>query len=89
MSEEADVYIATDFIGGGQTLEFSLFGGGTVDDAFWAVSAVPQGTNNEVEIIRVRITSDANGTRTLFFTVQNNTANDTNFTRSAIRVPNF
>jgi hypothetical protein len=89
MSVESDVFIATDFIGGGQELEFSLFGGGTVDDAFWDVSAIPQGSNNEVEITRVRVTSDPGGTRTLFFTVRNNTANDTNFTRSAVRTPNF
>jgi hypothetical protein len=89
MSVESDVFIATDFIGGGQELEFSLFGGGTVDDAFWDVSAIPQGTNNEVEITRVRATSDAGGTRTIFFTVRNNTGNDTNFTRGAVRTPNF
>ena len=89
MSEESDVFIATDFIGGNGVIEFSLFGGGTVDDAFWSVSAVAQGTNNEVEITRVRTTSDAGGKRTLFFTVKNNTANGTNFTRGAIRTPNF
>jgi hypothetical protein len=89
MSVESDVFIATDFISGGGEIEFSLFGGGTVDDAFWAVSAVPQGTNNEVEIIRLRTVSDAGGRRTIFFTVRNNTGNDTNFTRSAVRTPNF
>jgi hypothetical protein len=89
MSVESDVFIATDFIGGGAVLEFSLFGGGTVDDAFWAVSIVPQGTNNEVEITRLRTVSDAGGKRTIFFTVKNNTFNDTNFTRSAVRTPNF
>jgi hypothetical protein len=89
MSVESDVFIATDFIGGGQEAEFSLFGGGTVDDAFWAISLVPQGTNNEVEMTRLRTVSDAGGTRTIFFTVRNNTGNDMNFTRSAVRTPNF
>ena len=89
MSVESDVFIATDFIGGGQVLEFSLFGGGVVDDAFWDISVVPQGTNNEVELIRLRTVADFAGTRTIFFTVSNNTSNDTNFTRSAVRTPNF
>jgi hypothetical protein len=73
----------------GNVIEFSLFGGGTVDDAFWDISIVPQGTNNEVELIRLRTVSDFAGTRTIFFTVRNNTLNDTNFTRSAVRTPNF
>jgi hypothetical protein len=88
-SVESDVFIATDFIGANAEVEFSLFGGGTVDDAFWDVSIVPQGTNNEVELTRLRTVSDAAGTRTIFFTVRNNTSNDTNFTRGAVRTPNF
>jgi hypothetical protein len=89
MSVESDIFTATDFIGAGQELEFTLFGGGTVDDTFWDVSVVPQGSNNEVEITRLRTASDAASTRSIFFTVRNNTANDTNFTRSAVRTPNF
>ena len=89
MSVESDVFMATDFIAGGAEVEFSLFGGGMVDDAFWAISVVPQGTNNEVELTRLRTVSDPGGTRTIFFTVRNNTFNDTNFTRSAVRTPNF
>jgi len=34
MSVEADGFIATDLIGNGQTLIFTLFGGGVVDDTF-------------------------------------------------------
>jgi hypothetical protein len=89
MSDESDVFRTTDFIGGGAQIEFSLFGGGTVDDAFWDISIVPQGTNNEVELVRLRTSSDPGGTRTIFFTVRNNTFNPTNFTRSAVRTPNI
>lgn len=90
MSVEADVFIATDFIGGGQTLTFTLFGGGTVDDAFWDVSIVAQGTNNSVSLLGpTTVSSDASGTRSLTFVVQNNTNNNTNFTRAAVRIPNF
>ena len=89
MSVESDVFIATDFIAGGAEVEWILFGGGTVDDAFWDVSVVPQGTNNEVELLRVRTASDVGGRRTIFFTVRNNTFNDTLFTRGAVRIPNF
>ncbi len=89
MSEEADVFLASDFIGGGQTVTFILFGGGVVDDAFWDVSAVAQGTNNSVSLLGQTVSSDAGGTRSLFFTVQNNTFNDTFFTRGAVRIPNF
>jgi hypothetical protein len=89
MSVEADFFQATDFQGGNSEVEWSLFGGGTVDDAFWAVSVVAQGTNNAVELTRIRTVSDAGGKRTLFFTVKNTTANPTNFTRVAVRIPNF
>lgn len=89
MSVESDVFIATDFMAGGAVVDWYLFGGGSVDDAFWDVSAVAQGTNNEVEIIRQRVVSDAGGKRTLVFTVRNNTGNPTNFTRAAVRTPNF
>jgi hypothetical protein len=47
MSVESDVFIATNFIAANAQVEFILFGGGIVDDAFWNVSIVPQGTNNE------------------------------------------
>jgi hypothetical protein len=50
MSVEADFFKATDFQGGNSEVEWSLFSGGTVDDAFWAVSVVAQGTNNAVEL---------------------------------------
>jgi len=90
MSVESDVFIATDFIGGGQTLIFTLFGGGVVDDNFWDVSIVVQGTNNSVSLPGpVTVSSDAAGTRSLTFVVQNNTNNDTFFTRAAVRTPNF
>ncbi len=89
MSVESDVFFTTDFIAGGQEWEFILFGGGVVDDAFWAISIVPKGTNNEVEMTRLHTVADSAGTRTIFFTVRNNTGNDTYFTRSAVRTPNF
>jgi hypothetical protein len=88
-SEESDVFIATNFIAGNTEVEFILFGGGTVDDAYWNVSVVPQGTNNEIEITRLRTQADAAGTRTIFYTVRNNTSNGTSFTRAAVRTPNF
>jgi hypothetical protein len=44
MSVESDVFIATNFIAANAQVEFILFGGGIVDDAFWNVSIVPQGT---------------------------------------------
>jgi hypothetical protein len=89
MSVESDVFIATNFIAANAQVEFILFGGGIVDDAFWNVSIVPQGTNNEIEIIRLRVTSDPGGNRTILFTVRNNTSNNTNYTRAAVRTPNF
>jgi len=89
MSEESDVFTATNFINGSTEAEFSLFGGGTVDDTFWDVFIIAQGGNTEVEITRVRTVADAGGRRTLFYTVRNNTGNPTSFTRSAVRTPNF
>lgn len=90
MSEEADVFTAVDFIGGGQTVTFVLFGGGVVDDAFWDISAVARGTNTSVTLIgEPTVSADAGGTRSATFTVQNNTFNDTFFTRAAVRIPNF
>jgi len=89
MSEESDVFKATDFVAGGAQIEFSLFGGGIVDDEFWDIALVPQGSNNEIELIRLRTVADAAGKRTIFFTVRNNTFNDTFFTRTAVRTPNF
>lgn len=88
MSDESDVFIATDFIGGGQVIDWTLFGGGGVDDAFWYVSVVVQGTNNNVELLSTRTFSDPGGRRSLVFTVRNNTNNPTNFTRAAVRTPN-
>ena len=81
------VFIATNFQAGNSVVEWALFNCSMVDDAFWDVSVVPQGTNNEVEITRIRVTSDAAGVRCLRYTVSNNTANDTNFTRGAVRLP--
>lgn len=88
MSDESDVFTTDDFIAGGAEVEFALFGGGVVDDRFWDISIVPKGTNNEIELTRLRTVSDAAGVRTIFFTVRNNTANDTHFTRAAVRTPN-
>jgi hypothetical protein len=88
-SVESDVFIATNFIAGNAEVEMILFGGGRVDDAFWDVSIVPQGTNNEVELTRLRTVSDSGGRRTIFFRVRNNTSNPTNYTRSVVRTPNF
>ncbi len=89
MSEEADVFIAVDFIPSGQTFTYTLFGGGVVDDAFWDVSVVARGTNTSVSLLGQTVSADAGGTRSLTFTVQNNTFNDTFFTRGAVRIPNF
>jgi hypothetical protein len=86
MSVESDVFIGTSFIAGGGEAEFTFFK--AVDDAFWSISIVPQGTNNEVEITRLRTDSDAGGTRRIHYTVRNNTGNPTNFTRGAVRTPN-
>jgi hypothetical protein len=89
MSVESDVFTTDDFIAAEAVVEFSLFGGGTIDDTFWGIWIIPKGTNNEVELIRQRVVADAAGNRTLFFTVKNNTGNDTHFTRAAVRTPNF
>lgn len=90
MSVETDVFIATDFIPASQTWTYTLFGGGVVDDAFWDISIVPQGTNNSVSLIGgPTVSSDAAGVRSMTFTVQNNSFNDTFFTRAAVRIPNF
>jgi hypothetical protein len=86
MSFEADAFVGTNFIGGGQTATFTFFH--DVDDAFWSISVVPQGTNNSVQIVNLWVDSDAGSTRRLHYTVQNNTANPTNFTRGAVRIPN-
>ncbi|SFT91813.1 hypothetical protein [Arthrobacter sp. ov118] len=73
------------FIGGGQTLVFSFFQ--PLDDAYWDISAVPTGSNNNIEILRKFIATDASGVRRLSYIVRNNTNNPTTFTRGAIRAP--
>jgi len=86
MSVEADVFINTgQFIGGGQVGEFIF--GITIDDAYWDLRIVARGTNTNVEILRQFVDSDAAGNRRLHYVVQNNTGNDTFFTRGAVRIP--
>jgi hypothetical protein len=93
MSFESTLWVATDFIAGGHELDFYLFGGGSIDDAFWDVSAVPQafygGPVTEVEIVRVRVICDAGGQRSLVFTVKNPTPYAIAFTRTAVRIPSY
>jgi hypothetical protein len=89
MSDEADTFLAVNFIGAGQTLDFLLFGGTIpLNDKFWDVEAVPRGTNTAVQILGKRLAADAAGNRTLTYTIQNLTGNDTFFTRGAVRIPN-
>jgi hypothetical protein len=86
VSEEADVFISTgQFIAGNAVLDFTF--GVNVDDAYWDLRTVARGTNTEVEILRQRVSSDPAGTRRLIYTVRNNTANPTFFTRGAVRIP--
>jgi hypothetical protein len=86
MSEEADVFISTgQFIPGNAVFDFTFFK--FLDDAYWDLRIVARGTNNEVEILRQRVSADAGGNRRLIYTVRNNTANDTFFTRGAVRIP--
>jgi hypothetical protein len=90
MSDEADVFTAVDFIGGdGPPQTFVLFGGSILlNDKFWDVEIVPRGTNTGVQLLSKQLFADAAGKRTLQFTVQNLTGNDTFFTRVAVRIPN-
>jgi hypothetical protein len=84
---ETFLFTAVDFIGGGQTLTWTLFGGGTVDDNFWDVSVVARGTNNSVSLLGpTTVSTDAGGTRSLTFVTRNNTGNGTYFTRAAVRI---
>jgi len=76
---------STQFIAGGQTLQFSFLQ--ALDDAYWDLSVVPRGTNTDIDLLRTSVDSDAAGTRRLHYIVRNNTNNDTFFTRGAIRVP--
>jgi hypothetical protein len=73
------------FIAGGQTLQFNF--SQTLDDAYWALSVVPTGSNNSLEITRQFIDADAGGVRRLHYIVRNLTNNGTFFTRGAIRAP--
>jgi hypothetical protein len=66
------------FLAGGQTLTFNFFQ--LLDDAYWALSVVPTGTNTSLEITRPFIDADAAGVRRLHYTVRNLTNNDTFFT---------
>ena len=89
MSDEADVFLAVDFIAANQTWTYTLFGGSIpLNDKFWDVEIVPRGTNTAVQLPSKVLRADAAGSRTLDFTVQNLTGNDTFFTRGAVRIPN-
>ncbi|MEV6778651.1 hypothetical protein [Streptomyces syringium] len=87
MSSEADVFIARNFQAGGATVEWT-FNAALVTDSFWSASAVPQGTNTNVELVRQFTVSDAGGVRRLHFVVVNRTGLDTFWTRGVVRIPN-
>jgi hypothetical protein len=72
-------------IAGQTTSTFNFFQ--PLDDAYWDISAVPTGSNNNIEILRKFISTDAAGVRRLSYVVRNNTNNPTTFTRGAVRAP--
>jgi hypothetical protein len=91
MSVESDVFFATNFIAGGAEIEFILFGGGGVDNAFWNISIMPQNPDNwfhELEITRIRTSTRFDGPTSIFYTVKNNTFDPATFVRVAVRTPN-
>jgi hypothetical protein len=86
MSEKANVFINSGlFIPGNTVIDFRF--SHILDDAYWDLKIVTRGTNNEVELLRQRVTADAAGTRRLIYTVRNNTGNGAFFTRGAVRIP--
>jgi hypothetical protein len=92
MSVQADVFFGTNFIAGGAEVEFQLFGGGTVDNAFWSISIMPQNPDNwfhDLEITRIRTSTRFDGPASTFYTVKNNTLDGATFVRAAVRIPNF